>query len=300
MENLEKEYWLEVELQHPKGWSLTAEAGGITSGFFKISSKTSMKLDLKWEKQLTDKRMKPKIQPMLVINKFIENYAKKTRKKAEIYERGDAEVCGHKAYFARWKSDMDMVALSWVCDEEDKVFLINYYLEPGEEWGEIATWLIPGIVCHTSEKFWKYYLFGVEFKIPKGYKLYDRKLALGKPVMVFRNERRMLMLHWCYFAKEYLLKYKNLLEWTKKEIPKEVYVAIKGLNHKKLKSDETGKLTIVERKQSKFLRRGIIVKTVKIWYDADSNKIFLIGYSGPEANYDDLDKLEKSISFKME
>lgn len=300
MENLEKEYWLEVELQHPEGWNLAAEAGGITNGFLKIGSKTSMKFDLKWERQLTEKKMKLKIQPMIVINKFIENYAKKTRKKTEIYERGDAEVCGHNAYFARWRSDTDMVALSWICDEEDKVFLLNYYLEPSEEWRKVANWLIPGIVCHTPEKFWKYYLFGVEFKVPKEYRLYDRKLALGRPVMVFRKERKMLLLHWCYFAREYLFKYKNLNEWSKKEIPKEVYVAISGLKHNKLKSDEAGKLTAVERKKSGLRVKRTMVKIVKIWYDADSNKIFLIGYSGPEENISDLDGLKKSISFKID
>lgn len=297
MEELEKESWLEVELQHPKGWSLAAEAGGVTKGFLRIDSKTSQKLDVKWEKQITVKKIKPKIQPMLVINNFIEGYAKQLKKKAEIHERGNAEVCGHNAYFAKWWSGTDIVTLSWVCSDEEKVFLLNYYLEPGEKWEEVSTWLIPGIVCHTSERFWKYRLFGVEFKIPKEYKLFNRRLTLGRPVMVFKNGEKTLVLHWCYFAREYLSKYKNLLEWSKREIPKEVYSAIRDLNYNKLKPEESGRLIVEERGQSGLLGRRTIVKTVRIWHETAFNKIFLSGYSGPQENMDDLEELEKSINF---
>ncbi|MEM2373059.1 MAG: hypothetical protein QXR44_06105 [Thermoproteota archaeon] len=300
MESIEKEYWLEVELQHPKGWSLGAESGVATKGFFRIDSRSSVKIELKWEKQTLEKRVSRKVQPVVIINRFIESYAKQFKKKPEVRDKGKTVVCGHNAYFTKWKNDTEVVTLSWICDDENKVFLVNYYLEPGEEWNKVADWLIPGIKCHTLENFWKYRLFGVEFKIPKEYKLFYRKLALGRPLMVFKSGNKILMLYWCYFARELLSKYKNLIEWSMREIPKEAKNIIKGFNIKKLKSDENGILTLEEKKRAGFLLSKIFTKVVKIWYDSSSNKIFVIGYLGPEGGLGDLKNLKESISFQID
>ncbi len=300
MEEFEREYWLEVELQHPKGWSIGAVGGSVTTGFFRIDSRTAIKLDLKWEKQMEEKRVRSKVQPVLVVNKFIEGYARKFRKKTEVYEKGSVEVCGHKAYFARWRNDTEVATVSWICNEENKVFLLNYYFEPGEEWEKVASWLIPGITCHTPESFWKYRLFGVNFKIPKDYKFFAGKLTIGRPVLIFKNKENTLVVHWCYFAKEFLSMYEDLLEWCKKEIPKEIYAAIGGFSPHRLKPDEAGKLAMVETERRGILGKSLRVKIVKIWHDTDSNRIFLTGYSGPQEGIEDLEELEKSIKFQLD
>lgn len=303
MEDFEKECWLEVELQRPKGWFLAAESGGVLDGYFRIDSKESVKLEVKWEKQTREKRVKTKVQPMIVINGFIENYMRKSKKrdKAEVYGRGNIEICSHNAYFVRWQADTETVTSSWVCENEKKVFLLNYYLEPNEEWENVVSWLIPGLVCHTPEEFWKYRLSGVEFKVAKGYALQNRKLLLGRPALVFKNKDKTLLIHWSYFAKETLFKYKgSLLEWSKKEIPKEVHSFMKGLSYNKLKSDEkTGKLVMEDMVRGAALIRRA-VKTMRIWHDSDSNRIFLVGYLGPKEDTGDLEELEASIKFELD
>lgn len=300
MEKFEKECWLEVELQHPKGWGLAAESGGILDGYFRIDSKTAAKIEVKWERQKLGRKAKMKVQPMIVVNRFIEDYMNrvKRRGKAEVYERGNARICEHNAYFAIWHNIGDIVTISWICENEEKVFLLNYYLEPGEKWEDVASWLVPGVVCHTSEKFWRYRLVGVEFKVPKGYVLQSRKLLLGKPTMIFKNEDKVLLIHWSSFGKETLSKYKDLIEWSKKEVPKEVRDAIKGLNYDKLKLDEeTGKMAMTEIKRA-FLGSRKILKTLRVWLDSGSNRIFVTGYLGPKEGAGDLEEFEKSISFK--
>lgn len=300
MEELEKEYWLEVELQHPKGWSIGAVGGSLTSGFFRIDSRSAIKLDIKWERQSEEKRVKTRVQPVLVVNNFIEGYSRRARKKTEIYDKGSFEVCGHKAYFARWRNDAEIATISWICSEENKVFLLNYYFEPDEEWEKVVTWLIPGIVCHTPENFWKYCLFGVEFKIPKKYKFFTGKLTIGRPVLIFKSGENILVIHWCYFAREFLSMYENLFEWCKKEVPKEVHMMIVGFSPHKLKPDETGKLLVVETERRGIFSKVMRVRIVKIWHDSDSNRIFLVGYLGSQENIEDLDELEKSIKFQLD
>lgn len=299
-ENLEKVCWLEVELKHPKGWSMTAEGGGITSGYLKIDSRTRTKIELKWEKIPVREEVKPGLQPPVLVNRLIDEQEKVLRKKrlkAEILEKSSVEVCGHKAYLVKWRGEVETISFSWICREESKVFIANYYLEPEEKIEDVKTWLIPSITCHTPEPYWRYRLFGVEFKVPKEYKLQYRKLAVGRPLMVFKNSAT-LVIYWSYFAREILSNYGSLLQWSKKEIPGEVGKSIKGFNRDKLKPEEE-RLSLEEKIRRGFGREPFIKKVV-IWYDSDSNKIFVLGYLGPKKDLELLDNVKKSIVFKLD
>ncbi|MGQ9478646.1 MAG: hypothetical protein ACUVQ0_01320 [Thermoproteota archaeon] len=305
IENFEKEYWLEVMLQHPKGWSINAEGGGLNDGYFRIDSRTSVKLEVKWEKYASlGKQVESKMQPVVIVNKFIDEYFRKAKKKInpEIYGHEDIDVYGHKAYLIKWKGETNMATFSWLCDKEKKAFLVNYFMEPGEVWNKVAEWLIPGIVCHTEESFWKYRLFGIEFNVPKEYKLQERKLILGKPLMIFRSGRKTLLIYWTFFGREILSKYnKNLLEWAKKEMPREVFTLIKRIKYDRFKHDEKEGLVFEERKKGNLPITGVnVIKVLKIRYDDDLNKIFVTGYLGPEENIDELETLEKNIVFKVD
>ncbi|MEM3658118.1 MAG: hypothetical protein QXQ66_06865 [Candidatus Hadarchaeum sp.] len=298
MENLEKVCWLEVELQHPKGWSMTAEGGGITSGYLKIDSRTRTKIELKWDKLSAKGEAKPGLQPPVLVNRLIDEQEKKLKKrklKVEVLEKSSMEVCGHKAYSVRWRGEVETLSFSWVCREEVKIFLVNYYLEPSEKIEDVKTWFIPSITCHTQEPYWRCRLFGVEFKIPKEYKLHYRKLAIGKPLMVFKNSAT-LVIYWSYFAREILSNYGSLFQWSKKEIPGELEKAIRGLNRDKFKLEE--KRLSLDEKVHTGLGRGSLFKKVVIWYDSNLNKIFVLGYLGPREDLELLENLEKSIVFK--
>lgn len=298
MENLEKACWLEVELQHPKGWSMTAEGGGITSGYLKIDSRTRTKIELKWDKLSTKGEAKLGLQPPVLVNRLIDEQEKKLRKrklKVEVLDKSSMEVCGHKAYSVRWRGEVETLSFSWVCREEVKIFLVNYYLEPSEKLEDVKIWFIPSIMCHTPESYWRYRLFGVEFKIPKEYKLHYRKLAIGKPLMVFRNNAT-LAIYWSYFAREILSNYGSLFQWSKKEIPGEFDKAVRGLNRDKLKLEEE-MLSLEERVRTGF-GGGVLFKKVVIWHDSNLNKIFVLGYLGPKEDLELLDNVRKSIVFK--
>lgn len=299
MENLERVCWLEVELRHPKGWSMTAEGGGITNGYLKIDSRIRTKIELKWERLSTKKEAKLELQPPVLVNRFIEEQERKLKKKklkVEILEKSSVEVCGHKAYLVRWQGEVETLSFSWICREEIKTFLVSYYLEPGEKIEDVKNWLIPSITCHTSESYWKYRLFGVEFKIPKEYKLQYRKLVIGKPLMVFRNSAT-LVIYWSYFAREILSNYGSLLQWSKREIPGELERAMKGLNRDKLKLEEGERLSLEEKVYIGFGKEPFVKKIV-IWHDSNSNKIFVLGYLGPREGLELLNDVEKSIVFK--
>jgi len=300
MENLERVCWLEVELQHPKGWSMTAEGGGVNNGYLKIDSRTKTKIELKWERLSVKEGAKPELQPPVLVNRLIEEQEKKLKKKkikTEILERGSVEVCGHKAYLIRWRGEVEALSFSWICREEIKIFLANYYLEPGEKLEDVKNWFIPSIICHTPDTYWRYRLFGVEFKIPKEYKLNYRKLVIGKPLMVFRNEAT-IAIYWTYFAREILSNYGSLFQWSKKEIPGEFEKAIKGLNRDKLKLDENKSMMFLEEKVHTGLGREPLAKKVIIWYDSNSNKIFVLGYLGPREGLESLNSVKESIVFK--
>ncbi|MDW8034609.1 MAG: hypothetical protein RMI79_06750, partial [Nitrososphaerota archaeon] len=273
--------------------------GGTTSGYLKIDSRTRTKIELKWDK-LSVKESKPGLQPPVLVNRLIDEQERKLKKKklkVEILEKSSTEVCGHKAYLVRWRGEVETLSFSWVCREEVKIFLVNYYLEPGEKIEDIRNWLIPNIICHTLESYWRYRLFGVEFKVPKDYKLQYRKLAVGKPLMVFKNDAT-IVIYWSYFAREILSNYGSLFQWSKKEIPGELEKAVKGLNRDKLKLEE--EKLVLEEKVYSGLGRKPLFKKVVIWQDSNSNKIFVLGYLGLEENLELLENVKKSIIFKLD
>lgn len=301
MVDMIKGCWLEVEFECPKGWTIAAESGGLTEAYMRIDSKTAPKFEIKWERI----KKGAKIYPHTIVDNFIETYKKKSVKrktKVEILESDSLKVCEHKAVFTRWKALAEAVTMAWVCNEENKAFLLGYYLEPGEQWASVASWLVPGIVCHTANDYWRYRLLGTEFKVKKGYWISKRVFMVGKVTLLFKNrDGASLLLHWSSFAKELLAKNQNLIKWFRREGPKEVKEVIKDVSGDKLRLSDIGSEAFFEKELSKgLMMKKVIREALRLWHDSTNNRIFLTCYSGPEDTFKDLEFLEGSIVVELE
>jgi len=289
-----------VEFIYPRDWTIAAESGGMAEAYMRIDSPKAPKIEIKWERI----KKGAKIYPHTIVNNFIETYKKnaKRKTKVEILESGTLRVCDHKAVFTRWKAESEVITLAWICNEENKAFLLGYYLEPGEQWTDISSWLAPGIVCHTASEYWSYRLLGTEFKIRKGYWISKRTLMVGKVTLLFKNkDGASLLLHWSSFARELLAKHQDLVKWFRRDGPKEVKEVIKTVPGDKLKINEAGNEATFESKDSKgLIVRKVIHEALRMWHDQTNNRIFLTCYSGPESTFSDLELLEKSITVEIE
>lgn len=289
-----------MEFNYPRDWTIAAESGGLAEAYMRIDSPRAPKIEIKWERI----KKGTKIYPHTIVNNFIETYKKnaKRKTKVEIIESGTLKVSDHKAVFTRWRAEMEAVTLAWICNEENKAFLLGYYLEPGEQWMDIASWLAPGIVCHTADDYWRCRLLGTEFKIRKGYWISKRVLMVGKVTLLFKNkDGAALLLHWSSFAKELLAKNQDLVRWFKRDGPKEVKEVIKTIPEDKLKVNEVGNEATFDKQVSKgLLMRKAIRENLRIWHDQVNNRIFLTCYSGPESKFSDLEALESSIMVEIE
>ena len=199
--------WLEVSFKVPSNWELVADSGGITEAYIRIDSPSSVKLELKWE------RVKKKVSdffPYLTLDNYIKAVVKDTKQKAsqKILEKGNAKVNDHKAAFYRWQiGSSNFVTLSWICEPESKVFLLQYTLDQGEDKSSILPEIIKSILCHNNKDFYSFEIFDVSFKVPKDFHLSRRKLAIGKAELYFLGQDSKALVSWISLASYQIKKY---------------------------------------------------------------------------------------------
>jgi hypothetical protein len=199
--------WLEVSFKVPSDWELVADSGGITEAYMRIDSPSSVKLEIKWE------RVKKKVSdffPYLTLDNYIKSITKDSKQKVnpKILEKGNAKVNEHKAAFYRWQfGSSNFVTLSWVCEPESKIFLLQYTLDEGEDKSSILPEIVKSVSCHNKESFYPFEIFDVSFAIPKEFHLSKRKLAIGKAELYFLSQDSKILVTWVGLANYQIKKY---------------------------------------------------------------------------------------------
>jgi len=202
--------WLEVSLKVPSDWELVADSGGITEAYMRIDSPSNVKLELKWERV---KKKVPDFFPYLTLDNYIKSITKDSKQKVnpKILEKGNAKVNDHKAAFYRWQfGSSNFVTLSWICEPESKVFLLQYTLDEGEDKSSLLPEIVKSVLCHTNESFYPFEIFGVSFEIPKEFHLFKRKLAIGKAELYFMSQDSKILVNWIGLANYQIKKYGSL------------------------------------------------------------------------------------------
>ncbi|MBO3757621.1 MAG: hypothetical protein JTT14_00715, partial [Candidatus Brockarchaeota archaeon] len=199
--------WLEVSFKVPSDWELVADSGGITEAYMRIDSPSSIKLELKWERV---KKKMPDFFPYLTLDNYIKSITKDSKQKVspKILEKGNAKVNEHKAAFYRWQlGSSNFVTISWFCELESKIFLLQYTLDEGEDKSILLPKIVKSISCHTNESFYSYEIFNVSFEIPKEFHLLKRNLAIGKAELHFLSQDSKVLIMWIGLANYQIKKY---------------------------------------------------------------------------------------------
>jgi len=283
--------WLEMTVRVPDDWDLVAESGGLKEAYMKFDSIDRVRLELKWERT----KKKGEALPIIALENYIKEVTKsvKDKKSVKVVDKGGAKVADHKASYYIWNvKDESYITACWVCQHEGKVVLLQYYLAPGEDKSGQFEELLRNVECHPVEEFYPYRLFGVSFKVPKGFVLSKRKLLVGKANISLASGGSTLYLSWIGMAKEQLRKHKSLGDlfrstasselrsigdlWT---LAKRVKDADEDID---LTSESGGRIPFLSSRKKNRLR---------VYLDKDLNKIFISGYSCK------LDQIEKADTF---
>lgn len=272
--------WLEVSLKVPSDWELVADSGGITEAYMRIDSPKSVKLELKWE------RINKKVSdffPYLTLDNYIKSITKDSKQKVshKVLEKGNAKVNEHKAAFYRWQfGSSNFVTLSWICEPESKIFLLQYTLDKGEDKSSLLPEIVKSILCHNDESVYLFEIFGVSFRIPKEFHLSKRKLAIGKAELYFLSQDSKILIAWVGLANYQIKKYgflgkavSNLMSEAVKSCDGDFSSLLKAIkptdNFISLEKTNHPLLPILGK--AKFL-------SLDVKLDEFSNKIFLVAF----------------------
>ena len=283
--------WLEMSIVVPDNWDLVAESGGLSEAFMRFDSVDRTQMELKWER--TKKR--GEALPLLALDGYIKEVTKsmKDKKSVDVIEKGNARVSDHKASYSSWKvKDDSFITACWLCPNEGKMVLIQYFLAPGETKGGQFEEILRGIQCHTDGNFYFYKLFGSKFQAPKDYRLSTRKILVGRFRASFVHGTSLLYFSSVGLAKEQLKKHKTLGQFFNSGEAKEVkkIPGIGALAKKVKDTDETIDLSQASKGSIPFIT-GARQDRLRISLDEGFNKIFIAGYSCKP------DEVEKADTF---
>lgn len=271
--------WLETSLQIPDDWDLITESGGINEAYMRFDSVDRIRMELKWER--TKKR--GEAMPLLTIDGYIKEVTKSTKSKtpASVVEKGNAKVAGHKAYYSMWKlEDASFITTCWLCPDEGKMVLVQYFLAPGESKSDLFEDILRGIECHTEGDFYNYRLLGARFQVPKGYQISARKILVGRVKTSFLHVDSALYLSWVGMAREQLKKHTTIGRFFKSIEESDVKStgAIGSLAKKVKDEDEEIDLRSIVNPTVPFLSKPKHCR-LKVSFDESFNKLFTSGYA---------------------
>lgn len=285
--------WLEMSVQVPDDWDLVAESGGISEAYMRFDSVDRVRMEIKWER--TKKR--GEAMPVLAIDGYIKEATKsvKDKKSVSVIEKGNARVAGHKASYSMWKiKDEFFITTCWLCQDEGKIVLAQYFLAPGESKSDQFEEVLRGIECHTEGDFYNYRLFGVKFQVPKGFQPSTRKILVGRVRTSFVRMDSILYLSWVAMAREQLRKHKTIGRFfNSSEASNVKSIGGIGALAKKVKDDDEAiDLSSVVNPKIPFLSKPKHSR-LKVIFDENFNKLFITGYA---CKPDDVEKAEAFMS----
>jgi len=283
--------WLETSLQIPDDWDLIAESGGINEAYMRFDSVDRVRMELKWER--TKKR--GEAMPLLAIDGYVKEVTKSTKDKkpANVVEKGNAKVAGHKAYYSMWGlKDERFITTCWLCPDDGKMVLVQYFLAPGESKSDRFEDILRGVECHTEGDFYDYELFGARFQVPKGYQLSARKILVGRVRTSFVHVDSALYLSWVGMAKEQLKKHTTIGRFFRSvEAPDVRSIGGIGSLAKKVKDDDDEiDLRSIIKPMVPFLSKPKHCR-LRVSFDEEFNKLFTSGYACKP------DEVEKAEAF---
>lgn len=276
---LDKELsWLEVRLKVPRNWDLISDSGGINEAYMRIDSPSSVKLEVKWEKI----GKKSELLPYLALDNYIKSITKEAKQKTSyrVLEKGNVTVCEHKGAYYIWKFGATTFAtLSWICEQESKVFLLQYTFDENENKQENLPEILKNFLCHWNHGFYEYKIFGVSFNVPKEFHLFKRKFALGRAEMNFTSSDSNIFISWLGLASLQIKKHGSL-GGVVRNILADSIKSFDGsfselLNRVKI-SDNFISLSV--EKKSKFPFKKSKFLSLYSRFDENSNKVFLVAY----------------------
>lgn len=286
--------WNGFLFQIPEEMRLTTEGGNINSGYLKLEMENLM-MEVKWE-TFDPKKIKSLSE---VSSSFIENVRKTlektTKKKVDVRAKTieNVFISSHNARFMVIESGIGLKEPTyiWTCDKSGRIIIVHFVFSPFMERGEeIVGRILSSLKCHMEEGLIPWSALNIRFTIPPSFLLSERKIAVGRTYLTFRDRRfsafsetgRSLSIE--YFSMANILfedTYKDLDAWFQKNYWENLKKTHKGISFQSSESRRIMRHNAVYRsgvvKSGIFTRKTVLCKNLT-WYCSRSNRIYSVTY----------------------
>lgn len=318
--------WQGMTVILPVDWNLASFGGNATSGNLRVDDGDGPRLELRWEQ--------PKNAPNLErsITQFLDRLEREAKKKQQHFQAADhphlvAKTRKRKGQLVNfgWTGESGDVpaghgwGVAWQCGECGRVVLahiIGRGLEKPEKVQKLASEVLTTLECHGSGGWQTWGLFGLRLEIPEEFQLARAKIVTGRieiewirprppgPRGWTRHEERIRV--WRMAAGNVVLDEETLEDWTVRVLAEpdkrrrfgepeatmvhghEAFLLYGVARHIRQRA--------VNWALDRLLRRRTPPAVLRVWYCAQSNKIFVLdtelSLSNAHVTNDVLDSLE--------
>jgi hypothetical protein len=277
--------WQGLTIGVPQDWNIGAIGGEGDEGYLRIDSTVMPRVEIKWAKpqgsvdikRIVDKyltevsRSRKRNAPEVTVERNIKLLSKGKRKKSSL-------EC------FSWHGDIEGYGAAWYCKDCGRTIIAQVMGTQDEDTKALAERILMGVEDHPEGESARWATYGLDFAIPKDFKLEGQKLMSGLVELWFKRDTETIRVSRWGMA-GVALRGTNLGDWTIKQhwkrlkVQKPAHEKTEHAGHEALKITG-GTLSPVQTVQRfvQHCRGKLYADRLRglVWHCPDDNKIYII------------------------
>lgn len=272
--------WHGISLKVPADWSLVGVSGDEKKGYFRVDSPVASTLEVRWQAVM---EKSPDL--MVRARQFLSELERGCRKKkirftSKLKQDKDA---GNNVRF-NWQSDRLGQGRLLYCEECDRIIIAQIVSARDDNVSHVAPVILDSIRDHRGDGLVDWALYGLEFAVPKGYRIEKQTLMSGYLSLEFKERAKRLFVERWGLA-ETLTSKDSLEQWYRKDACPDIKgfkfelasETVRGHEGLKLTGRRAGvKMAAKALASSMTLHPHPGLMTGYAWHCADSNRLFSV------------------------
>lgn len=202
--------WQGITLKAPEDWSLVGVSGDDKKGYFQVDGPISSALQVKWSPALGKK---PDL--MARAREFLSTL-EKSRKKQKFSSTVKEDKRDENSVNFAWRAEQLGQGKLTYCPDCDRVVIAQIVSTRDDNVSGIAPMILGSLSDHGEIGWSTWALYGLEFAVPKNYKIEKNVFMSGYLCLAFKSGQKTITVERWGLA-NILLSENEMTEWYRKD-----------------------------------------------------------------------------------